>query len=123
MPASTFFVTVCGWSWTSFSEKSRQKRRETGLNELGSAYLAICGKDFAVGTTMQALYCSVARDGDQIFVAVPENKTVEFYRYLRGFGFCFTIDCRGFCEDNVFSFLEGENIDRLNAIIAKFPLN
>lgn len=72
---------------------------------------------------METLCCSVARDGDETFVAVPENKTLEFYAYLRGFGFCFTVDCRGFCEDNVFSFPEGENIERLNAIIGRFRLN
>ena len=71
---------------------------------------------------METLSCSVATDGDQTFVAVPENKTLEFYTYLRGFGFCFTVDCRGFCEDNVFSFPDGENIKRLNAIIGKFSL-
>ena len=72
---------------------------------------------------MDIAYCSVVKDGDQMFVAMPENKTVEFYQYLRGYGLCFTIDCRGFCEDNVFSFPEGENIERLNAIVGKFPLN
>jgi len=54
---------------------------------------------------------------------VPENRTVELYKYLRGFGFCFTVDCRGFCEDNVFSFPEGENVERLSAILGAFPLN
>jgi len=72
---------------------------------------------------MEALHCAVARDGEETFIAVPENKTLEFYAYLRGFGLCFTVDCRGFCEDNVFSFPEGENIERLNAIIGKFPRN
>ena len=72
---------------------------------------------------MKTAYCSVATDGDEMFVAVPENKTAAFYQYLRGFGFCFTIDCRGFCEDNVFSFPEGENLERLNAIVRNFPLN
>ncbi len=72
---------------------------------------------------MKTSYCSVATDGDEIFVAVPENRTVELYKYLRGFGFCFTVDCRGFCEDNVFSFSEGENIERLRDILGAFPLN
>ena len=72
---------------------------------------------------METAYCTVTRDGDEIFVAVPENRTVELYQYLRGFGFCFTVDCRGFCEDNVFSFPEGENIERLNAILRAFPGN
>ena len=71
-------------------------------------------------TTIQG---SVVTDGDEILIAVPENKTVEFYKYLRGFGFCFTVHCRGFCEDNVFSFPEGENLERLNAIVKAFPLN
>ena len=72
---------------------------------------------------MKTFYCSVVRDGDETLVAVPENKTVEFYKYLRGFGFSFTVHCRGFCEDNVFSFPEGENLERLTAIIGEFPLN
>ena len=72
---------------------------------------------------MQTLNCSLVTDGDEILVAVPENKTVEFYKYLRGFGFSFTVHCRGFCEDNVFSFPEGENLERLTAIIREFPLN
>ena len=58
-----------------------------------------------------------------MFVAVPEKKTVEFYDYLRGYGLSFTIDCRGICEDNVFSFSEDENIERLSFIVGKFPLN
>ena len=58
-----------------------------------------------------------------MFVAVPEKKTVEFYHYLRGYGLSFTIDCRGICEDNVFSFSEDENLERLNFIVSKFPLN
>jgi hypothetical protein len=72
---------------------------------------------------METAYCSVVRDGEQMFVAVPENKTLQFYQYLRGYGLCFTVDCRGFCEDNVFSFPEGEDMARLNAIVGKFPLN
>ena len=71
---------------------------------------------------MKTLACAVARDGEEIFVAVPENRTVELYKYLRGFGFCFTVDCRGFCEDNVFSFREGEDVDRLNAVVQRFSL-
>lgn len=67
--------------------------------------------------------CSLTKDGDETLIAVPENKTLQFYQYLRGFGFCFTLHCRGFCEDNVFSFPEGENIERLTAIIDHFPLN
>ena len=70
---------------------------------------------------MQTAYCSVVKDGDQMFVAVPESKTVEFYHYLRGYGLSFTIDCRGICEDNVFSFAEHENLDRLRFIVANFP--
>jgi hypothetical protein len=45
---------------------------------------------------METTYGSVVRDGDEQLVIVPENKTVEFYNYLRGYGFSFTIDCRGF---------------------------
>jgi hypothetical protein len=71
---------------------------------------------------MQTTYGSVAQDGDQMFVAVPENKTLEFYKYLRGYGLQFTVDCRGFCEDNVFSFSEDENRAMLDAIVGKFPL-
>jgi len=72
---------------------------------------------------MQRTLCSVTRDGEQILLAVPENKTVAFYQYLRGYGYCFTMDCRGFCEDNVFCFRENEDLDRLNAIVQRFPLN
>lgn len=72
---------------------------------------------------MKTLNCSMVRDGDEFLVAVPENRTLAFYNYLRGFGYCFTVHCRGFCEDNVFSFSDGENVDRLNAIIEAFPLN
>ncbi len=72
---------------------------------------------------MQTTYCSVVKDGDEQLVLVPENKTVEFYNYLRGYGFSFTIDCRGFCEDNVFCFPDTENLDRLKLIISRFPLN
>ena len=82
-----------------------------------------CGKDLAARDPMQTAYCSIATDGEQMFVAVPENKTIEFYQYLRGYGLSFTVDCRGICEDNVFSFPEGENPARLNAIVGKFPLN
>jgi len=53
---------------------------------------------------LKTLHCSLVTDGDESLVAVPENRTVEFYNYLRGFGFCFTLHCRGFCEDNVFFF-------------------
>ena len=72
---------------------------------------------------MQTAYCSVVKDGDQMFVAVPESKTVEFYHYLRGYGLSFTIDCRGICEDNVFCFPEDANVDMLRAVVGKFPLN
>ena len=72
---------------------------------------------------METAYCSLAQDGDQIFVAIPEKKTVEFYQYLRGYGYCFTIECRGFCEDNVFCFAEGESLERLHAIVSRFALN
>ena len=71
---------------------------------------------------MENSCCSLVTDGDELLVAVPEKKTVEFYNYLRGFGFCFTVDCRGFCEDNVFSFPESENQERLKAIVGKFSL-
>ncbi len=71
---------------------------------------------------MKTSCCLLVTDGDELLVAVPEKKTVEFYNYLRGFGFCFTVDCRGFCEDNVFSFPEGENQERLKAIVGKFSL-
>jgi hypothetical protein len=72
---------------------------------------------------MEAVYCSIARDGEQLLVAVPEKKTLEFYQYLRGYGLCFTIECRGICEDNVFTFSEDENIALLRAVVGKFPLN
>jgi len=48
---------------------------------------------------------------------------MDFFNYLRGFGYCFTLDCRGFCEDNVFCFAEGENMDRLQAIVRQFSFN
>jgi hypothetical protein len=54
---------------------------------------------------------------------VPQNKTVDFFNYLRGFGYCFTLDCRGICEDNVFCFADGENMDRLQAIVRQFSFN
>lgn len=63
------------------------------------------------------------KDGDELWIAVPQNKTVDFFNYLRGFGYCFTLDCRGFCEDNVFSFTDGENFERLQAIISQFSLS
>ena len=63
------------------------------------------------------------RDGDEPWIAVPQNKTVDLLNYLRGYGYCFTLDCRGICEDNVFSFAEGENFERLQAIVSQFPLN
>ena len=72
---------------------------------------------------MQKTYCSVVRDGDEQLVMVPENKTVEFYNYMRGYGFNFIIDCRGFCEDNIFSFPDTENADRLRIIVGRFPMN
>ena len=65
----------------------------------------------------------MTKDGDQLLVAIPENKTLEFYQYLRSFGFCFTLESRGFCEDNVFSFPDSENLERLTAILGRFPLN
>src|SRR6266404_9157486 len=43
---------------------------------------------------MNTLCCALVRDGDELLVAVPENRTVEFYKYLRGFGFCFTLHSR-----------------------------
>src|SRR2546425_947521 len=45
-----------------------------------------CGKELAVSVSMQASYCSVLKDGDEALVLVPENKTVDFYKYVRGFG-------------------------------------
>ena len=63
------------------------------------------------------------KDGDELWIAVPQNKTVDFFNYLRGFGYCFTLDCRGFCEDNVFCFEEGENMERLQAIVRQFSFN
>ena len=72
---------------------------------------------------MKTLCCALVRDGDELLVAVPENRTVEFYNYLRGFGFCFTLHSRGFCEDNVFCFQESENVERLSAIVSAFPLD
>ena len=71
---------------------------------------------------MRSLSGSLVLDGDEILVAVPENRTVEFYKYLRGFGYSFTLDCRGFCEDNVFSFAPTENVERLGAIVDSFLL-
>src|SRR5712692_8836093 len=50
--------------------------------------------------TMEALCGAIVRDGDEVLIAVPENKTVDFYNYLRGFGYCFTVHCGGLCEDN-----------------------
>lgn len=81
------------------------------------------GKRFAFFIHMQTLYGAILKDGDDPWMVVPHNKTAELYTYLRGFGFSFTVDCRGFCEDNVFCFNEGENLDRLQAIIGQFPLN
>jgi hypothetical protein len=72
---------------------------------------------------VQTSYCSVVRDGNETLVLVPENRTVEFYKYLRGFGYSFTVDCRGFCEDNIFCFQEGEDLERLQAIVGKFHLD
>lgn len=72
---------------------------------------------------MSTLTYRIVRDGDELLIAVPENKTVQFYNYLRNFGFCFTVHCRGFCEDNVFSFSEEENIEKLSTIIGAFPLD
>ena len=69
---------------------------------------------------MKTLTCSVAIDGDETLVAVPECKTTEFYTYMRSFGYCFTVHCRGFSEDNVFSFPESENLERLQAIVSTF---
>ena len=72
---------------------------------------------------MQTPCCAIVADGDETLIAMPENKTVAFYQYLRGFGICFTVHSRGFCEDNVFSFPESENMERLTAIVAKFPFH
>jgi len=72
---------------------------------------------------MDTLNGCIVRDGDELLIAVPQNRTVEFYNYLSGFGFCFTLHCRGFCEDNVFSFSEGENLERLTAIVRAFACN
>jgi hypothetical protein len=80
------------------------------------------GKVFAVCRHMQQLYGSILKDGDEPWMVVPHNKTAELYTYLRGFGYSFTVDCRGFSEDNVFCFTEGENLERLQAIVAQFPL-
>jgi hypothetical protein len=71
---------------------------------------------------MQTQYCSVMKDGDEPWIVVPQNKTVDFLNYIRGFGYTFTLDCRGFCEDNVFCFNEGENFERLQAIVSQFPI-
>ena len=73
-------------------------------------------------TRMEALCGAIVRDGDEVLVAVPENRTVDFYNYLRSFGYCFTVHCRGFCEDNVFSFSESENIEKLRVIVGAFGL-
>ena len=71
---------------------------------------------------MEVLGSAIVRDGDEILIAVPENRTVDFYNYLRSFGYCFTVHCRGFCEDNVFSFSENEDNEKLRAIVAAFGL-
>ena len=73
--------------------------------------------------TTQTVYGTVTRDGDEQLVIVPENRTVEFYKYMRGYGYNFTVDCRGFCEDNIFCFPDTENTDRLRAIVAHFALS
>jgi len=62
------------------------------------------------------------KDGDEPWIAVPHNKTVDFFNYLRGFGYSFTLDCRGICEDNVFAFAESENFEKLQAIVSQFPI-
>ena len=72
---------------------------------------------------MNTLTSRIVRDGDELLIAMPENKTVEFYNYLRNFGFCFTVHCHGFCEDNVFSFSDSENVEKLSTIVGAFPLN
>src|SRR4051794_35761563 len=72
---------------------------------------------------MQTTCGSVVIDGDEQLVMMPENKTAEFYKYLRGYGFSFTIDCRGFCEDNIFCFPESENTEKLKLIVSRFGLN
>ena len=69
---------------------------------------------------MEVLGCAIVRDGDEILIAVPENRTVDFYNYLRSFGYCFTVHCRGFCENNVFSFPDSEDTDKFRAIVAAF---
>ena len=51
---------------------------------------------------------------------IPQSKTEEFNGYVRGFGFSCSIKHRGVCEDNVFEFLEGEDVVRLKAIVEKF---
>ena len=71
---------------------------------------------------MQTCLGAIVRDGDEQLIVVPENKTVEFYQYLRGYGFNFTIDCRGFGEDNIFCFPDTENTDKLRLIIGRFGL-
>jgi hypothetical protein len=84
---------------------------------------SVCGKELAVSISMQTPCCAIVADGDETLIAMPESKTVAFYQYLRGFGICFTVHSRGFCEDNVFSFPESENMERLTAIVAKFPFH
>jgi hypothetical protein len=56
-------------------------------------------------------------------VIIPESKTEEFNKYVRGFGFSCSIRHRALCEDNVFEFLEGEDVVRLKAIVEKFRLD
>src|SRR5438034_279091 len=34
---------------------------------------------------MEALCAAIVRDGDEVLVAVPENRTVDFYKYLQSF--------------------------------------
>ena len=69
---------------------------------------------------MNTLTSKIVQDGDELLITMPENKTVEFYNFLRNFGFCFTLHCRGFCEDNVFSFSDNENIEKLGTIVGAF---
>lgn len=72
---------------------------------------------------MKTMLGPVVVDGDQCFIAVPERRTIALYNYLRGFGYSFTLECRGFCEDNVILFAEGEDLGRLNSILAAFALD
>ncbi|HSU56894.1 MAG TPA: hypothetical protein VLT36_22735 [Candidatus Dormibacteraeota bacterium] len=94
--------------------------RDVVLRARPGVWPEAAGKEFADSGGMQTACHTLTRDGEDIFVAVPDNRTAQLYEYLRGFGLRFTIECRGFCEDNVFCFGEGENLERLRDIVGSF---